>query len=123
MASKKQSEAQPPPTELTVTRDSFKAKLEEQIEQGKSILSFEIKNQSEFDQNQKKYYLWNDYNSEYLKQSFNNEYNEYKSSYDTCADWVGFVGIRTRTSTPEEILANHRKTIEKKIDWNGLLTR
>jgi predicted nucleotide-binding protein len=112
----KKTETQPLPTELIVSRDSFNSKLTDIINQGKALLNVEITSQADFDKNKKEYYIWNDYTSEYLKQSFNNEYNEYKASYDTCADWVGFAGIRSRPQSTQEILSNHQTTIEKKIE-------
>jgi hypothetical protein len=44
-------------TVLIVTRDSFKSKLAEQIDQGKSILKNPINNQIDFDGNKKVYNL------------------------------------------------------------------
>lgn len=116
MTTRKKTSFQPPSTELIVSRQEFKNTLQDRIQQGKDLLDQEIRTQADFDENRKKYHLWDDYNSEYLKQSFNNELNEYKSSYDQCADWVGFVGIRTRPESVQEKLANHKTKIEKKFD-------
>ena len=79
----------PPPTELIIPRKEFSQKLEERIREGEEILNFQVKTQTDFDQNRGDFNLWNDYNSEYLKQSFNNEYNEYKDRYDKCAMLIG----------------------------------
>ncbi len=124
MAKKTPSHSQPPATELVIPREQFKLVLEERVKIGKEILDEKIQDQKSFDENIQKYYLWNDYNSEYLKQSFNNEYNEYKSSYDTCADWVGFRGLILRPETPQEKLGDHKMTVEKKLEnLNKLISK
>lgn len=69
------------PTELILSKEEFKSQIEEQIEIGEKILNFEVKNQKDLDKNQEDYSFWDDYNSEFLKQSFNNQYNVYKKSY------------------------------------------
>lgn len=115
MAIIKKEVHQPPPTELVVPKTKFKADIQQRIDLGIVLKNRNIQTQNDFDENKKDYYLWNDYNSEYLKQSFNNEHNEYKSSYDTCADYVGFIGLGAR-ETPQELLQNHKTTIEKKVE-------
>ncbi|MBK8483496.1 MAG: nucleotide-binding protein [Saprospiraceae bacterium] len=117
MTKSNSSYIKPPPTELVISREKFKSDLEERINIGNQLLHENIQSQTEFDSNTTKYYKWNDYNSEYLKQSFNNEYNEYKSSYDKCADWVGFAtGFRSNPETPHDKLENHMKTISIKLE-------
>lgn len=115
MTAKKLVHNPPPPTELVIRRESFKDTIQGRIEEGKDIFNKGIRNQIDFDDNKKMYYKWDDYNSEYLKQSFNNEHNEYKTSYDSCANWVGFIGIRN-PSSPEKLISDHKEIIKIKIE-------
>ncbi|MBK8880032.1 MAG: hypothetical protein IPN74_16275 [Haliscomenobacter sp.] len=93
MATRRKTPEPPPPTELIVPKNDFVEKLEERIAEGESILKFEVKTQEDFDKNRKDFYDWNDYNLEYLKQSFNNHYNEYKKSYDDAGSWGGLLSL------------------------------
>lgn len=102
----------PPPTELTISRKNFMSKLEERIAEGQEILNFEVKTQSDFDKNREDFNHWNDYNSEYLKQSFNNEYNEYKKRYDDCAMFIGF---GKRAQGPKGKLDNFKEVVDVKL--------
>ncbi len=102
----------PPPTELIIPIEEFKNTIEERIKIGEEILVREINNQADFDSNREEYNHWDDYNSEYLKQSFNNEYNEYKDRYDKCAMFVGFA---TRAQTPRDKLNNFKESVNVKL--------
>ncbi|MDD4438242.1 MAG: nucleotide-binding protein [Tissierellia bacterium] len=102
----------PPPTELIIPIKEFKDTIERRIQIGEEILQKEIKTQVDFDQNKEDYNAWDDYNSEYLKQSFNNEYNEYKDRYDKCASFVGFT---TRPQTPRDKLDNFKERVNIKL--------
>ena len=102
----------PPPTELVVPRKDFIQKLEERIQEGEVILKFNVTTQSEFDKKRDDFNHWNDYNSEYLKQSFNNEYNEYKDRYDKCAM---FIGLGKKRTGPQGKLINFKKSVEAKL--------
>lgn len=112
MATRKTPYTPPPPTVLNVSKEEFINKLEERIEIGTKILSFKVTTQAEFDKNRDEYNHWNDYNSEYLKQCFNNEHNEYKDSYDKSAMWVGWGKSR---STPQGKLLNFKEAVEAKL--------
>lgn len=105
-----------PPTELIVSKVSFVSKLNDLIEKGGEVLNKHILTQSDLDINKSEFNKWNDYTSEYLKQAFNNENNEYKKSYDTCADWVGFRMISSRPEPLEERLSDLKTTIKSKIE-------
>lgn len=102
----------PPPTELIISRKDFISKLEERIAEGQEILNFAVKTQSDFDKNREDFNHWNDYNSEYLKQSFNNEYNEYKKRYDDCAMFIGF---GKRAQGPKGKLDNFKEVVDVKL--------
>jgi predicted nucleotide-binding protein len=108
----------PEPTELIVSRAAFKKDLEERIALGKEIHQFEVKTQADFDKNQEEYYEWSDYNSEFLKQSFNNPYNEYKKSYDDAGMWSGIMvttlGGGGRQS-PAQKLSEFKDKVDSKL--------
>ena len=104
----------PPPTELVVPKNEFIQKLEERIQKGEEIFQFKVKTQSDFDKNGEEFNHWDDYNSEYLKQSFNNEYNEYKDRYDKCAMLIGFGKNR---QGPQGKLLNFKESVEVKLTY------
>lgn len=70
------------PTALIVGREYFKEELNKRIVIGEEIYNRQIQTNRQFEQARQEYYDWNDFNSELLKQSFNNPNNEYKQSYD-----------------------------------------
>lgn len=69
-------------TELTVEKIEFKTVLNDRINLGQEIYDRNIHSNLDFDKMESDYSAWTDYNSEYLKQSFNSPYNEYKRIYD-----------------------------------------
>lgn len=102
------------PDALIVERTSFKTKLEERIEIGKTFLNRSITQTEQLEQLETDFYKWNDYNSEYLKQVFNNENSTYKVTYDQVNDWVGgFIG---GPKSPQEKYSRLREKIDNKID-------
>ena len=113
MAKRKTDYKAPPSTELIISLKEFKDTLEKRIKNGEDILNQEIGTQVDFDTNRNDYNLWDDYNSEYLKQSFNNEYNEYKKRYDECTFMVGF---GTGSQTPQAKLKNFKSSVELKLN-------
>ena len=102
------------PDSLLVERETFKSILNKRIILGKDLLNRQITQTDQLEKLEKDFYKWNDYNSEYLKQSFNNENSEYKYSYDHINDWVG--NIYGGSKTPQEKYQNLRKSIINKID-------
>lgn len=113
MAKVKSEHTTPPPTVLLVAIEEFKDNLSQRIELGEEIYARKVTSQDEFDSLREEYNLWNDYNSEYLKQSFNNEHNEYKDRYDKCAM---FVGLSNRGQTPQVKLENFKESVNKKVN-------
>lgn len=83
MAKRTTNQPERQPTKLTVGKDFFRQQLEERIAIGDELLKRHIQTYDQLDKAKEDYYNWNDYNSEILKQSFNNEFNEYKDSYDS----------------------------------------
>lgn len=102
------------PDALIVERTSFKTKLEERIEIGKTFLNRTITQTEQLEQLESDFYKWNDYNSEYLKQVFNNENSTYKVTYDQVNDWVG--GLLGGPKSPQEKYSRLREKIDNKID-------
>lgn len=70
------------PTALIVGREFFKEELNKRISIGEEISNRNVQTNRQFEQAKQDFYDWNDFNSELLKQSFNNPGNEYKQSYD-----------------------------------------
>jgi predicted nucleotide-binding protein len=105
----------PPITELMISKTELKSKIQERIEEGERLFNFQVKNQQEFDNNQEDFYRWNDYNLEYLKQSFNNPHNEYKKAYDDAGIWGGFMFIGGPPPSPAEKLQEFKEKIESKV--------
>jgi len=116
MATRKRTVPEIPkiPDSLIVERESFKGILNERIKLGNELLSTQVTQTDQLEKLEKEYYKWDDYNSEYLKQSFNNENSEYKIEYDSRNDWVG--NIFGGPDTPQERYQNLRKKIANKIE-------
>lgn len=101
---------------LTIDKATFKNVLNDRIEIGKKIFNTSVTTNEALNLNDAEYRKWDDYNSEFLKQSFNFEHNEYRDDYDNCATWVGFVGLSYRNyNDPNEKLKNLKEKIQKKI--------
>ena len=77
---------------LITDKASFTAKLIDRIDRGKELVDRSITNMNELEKNETDFYKWSDYNSEYLKQSFNNEQNIYKVGYDRVNELLGIIG-------------------------------
>jgi len=103
------------PDALTTDKASFTAKLIDRIEKGKELVIRSITNVQELETNETDFYKWNDYNSEYLKQTFNNEQNEYKKGYDSVNHFVGIFGSSERT--PSEKLQRLKEKIGNKVEF------
>lgn len=97
---------------LIIEKSTFKAKLLERIELGNDLYNRQITNMDELSKNEKDYYKWDKYNSEFLKTSFNNEKNSYKSSYDG----VNSSFIISGPSNPSEQLKELKEDIQNKVD-------
>jgi len=76
-------------TQLIVGKDYFREKINERIQAGEEIYNRNIQTSPQFEEAKQNYYDWDDYNSERLKQSFNNEHNEYKNDYDRVNSFYG----------------------------------
>jgi predicted nucleotide-binding protein len=89
----KQVEQVKTPTLLVVGKDYFKDVLATRIQIAEEIVNRQIQTRPQLDEAKQNFYDWDDYNSELLKQSFNNEHNEYKTDYDRTNQFHGmFLG-------------------------------
>lgn len=101
------------PTELIYSKIDFNNVLDERISLGEELYSRPVQTQTDFDKNKEDYYSWSDYNSEYLKQAFNKENNEYKKSYDDVGSFFfGSIGGRT---SPAQELKDFKDKINNKL--------
>jgi len=102
------------PDALIVDKASFTAKIIERTEIGKELRDRSVTNETELEKNNTDFYKWNDYNSEYLKQSFNNEESQYKYQYDHVNSYVGMFGS---DRTPNEKLKRLKEYITNKVEF------
>ncbi len=102
------------PTELTTPKEEFNKVLDERIALGEEIFNRQVSTQDAFKKNREDFSNWNDYNSEYLKHSFNKEYNEYKKGYDDAGSFsFAFIGGRT---SPGQELKEFKDKVNYKLD-------
>lgn len=101
------------PTELILSKVDFNTSLNERIELGEELYKRSVQTHADFTKNKEDFYSWSDYNSEFLKQAFNKEYNEYKKSYDDAGSFsIGLIG---RNQTPSQELQKFKSRIETKL--------
>lgn len=112
MARKTTSENPKKPDALIISKEEFIAKLLERIKIGKELYDKNITNIDELERAEKDYIKWDDYNVEFLKNSFNNEDNEYRTRFQG----VDMKIIYTR-ETPEKRLQEHKTDTENKINY------
>jgi predicted nucleotide-binding protein len=98
---------------LIVDKASFTAKLLERIDIAKELVDRQITNVDELEKNEKDYYKWDSYNSEYLKNAFNNESSEYKKRYDNVNN--SFF-VTSGSNNPSVRLKELKDDIQNKID-------
>lgn len=98
---------------LIVDKATLKTKLSEIITAGKELSERSITNVPELEKNQKDFYNWEDYNSEYLKQVFNNENNQYKRTYDDTNKFYGL--FSNADDSPNQKLKELKDKISNKV--------
>jgi len=101
------------PTELMHFKTDFNKVLDERIASGEELFIRPIQTQADFAKNKEDYYSWSDYNSEYLKQAFNKENNEYKKSYDDVGSF--FFGSLGGRKSPAQELKEFKDKINNKV--------
>ena len=111
-------------TELIISKAEFQKVLDERIAKGEELFNRPIQTNEDLTKNEEDYYSWNDYNLEYLKQTFNKEQNEYRESYDN-ASFIFFGTIGGNTSPVQKMeelkhkikeKLRNLKTLQAKID-------
>lgn len=93
---------------LTVEREYFESELKKRIVIGEEIYERKIQAEPQLQNAMDEYYAWNDYNSELLKQFFDNPDNEYKIAYDR----VNSGWIFASPNTPVERLADFKDDVK-----------
>jgi predicted nucleotide-binding protein len=103
------------PDALIISRSEFKGKLIERIGKGNDLVNISVQNNSELEKNESEYYKWDAYNAEFLKQSFNNEQNEYKRHYDSVNMYSGLLG--GYDTDPHEGINRLKSDIRSKVEF------
>jgi predicted nucleotide-binding protein len=104
---------------LTISNEEFYIKLKKRIEIGDEYMI--ISNKNELDNANYEFKIWNEYNSEMLKQVFNKDKNEYRSSYD-------HAGIHFMLGQLGEVVGDPIQSFKNKVKYkldnlNSLLIR
>lgn len=99
-------------TLLTTSNQKFKSEIQERIEIGEELFNREINNDQELETLVSDYKIWNEYNYECLKQSFNEPNNEYKKAYNQSG--YGFVG--SLGEVQGKPILSQRNLIKYKLD-------
>ncbi len=98
-------------TLLIVGKEYFKEEINKRIVIGEEILSRQIQTTRQFEQAKDDFHNWDDFNSELLKQSFNNINNEYKEKYDIVNEKFIYV-----TKSPAEQLQEFYEDVKNKVN-------
>ena len=98
---------------LAKSKATFKTKLDEQIEMGKKMLSLEVKNKKELMGLEENCGIWNDYNAELIKQSFDKPNNSCFIQYTASAAKITKVGARYFPPSPNERIKEVKGKIKK----------
>lgn len=110
---------------LIISKPEFKKQLEDRINIGKELLDIAVKtvNSSpyygrrqqsiEYDEKEKEdffsaYHKWDDFNTDFLKRTFNNSENEYKKEYEDAYHLGSMFGS-------DDVVGDQKKTIKQKI--------
>ena len=100
-------------SELIISKNELNEKLKERILLGNELFVRVVNDSEDFMKLQSDFSNWNDYNSEYLKQSFNIPANEYKIDYDNAGK---FIGLYDFDDSFQKHLHNLKSRIESKKD-------
>lgn len=110
------------PTQLKISKEEFRGKIAERIQKGEELINLQTQTVSQLEEAKRGYSSWDDYNSELLKQSFNNEVNEYRKEYNTVNFYYSMGNNYSRKPEPQifrEKLQNkitELRQLEAKID-------
>ena len=89
--SRTNSSGQSAVTELSMSNFDFKQKLKQRLSVGEEIVNRTVSTDSDLHLLHQDSNAWSDYNLEFLKQAFNNPYNEYRNSYKSSQTYWGGV--------------------------------
>lgn len=98
-------------TLLIVGRDYFSEEINKRIILGEEIYSRQIQTNRQFEQAKEDFQNWDDFNSELLKQSFNNINSEYKEQYDNINEEFIYV-----TQSPAEEVNEFYEDVKNKVN-------
>ncbi len=100
-------------SKLVVGKEYFEVEINKRIGIGAELMERPIQTTRQLEQARQEYYDWNDFNSEFLKQSFDNPSNEYKQKYDEVNNkLMYFLG---NTSQAEE-LREFKDDVKNKVN-------
>lgn len=102
------------PTKLILSKVNFDNTLDKRIELGEELCKRSAQTKADFAKNKEDFSSWSNYNSEFLKQAFNKEYNEYKKSYDDAGSFS--IGIVGRNTSHAQELQKFKSRIETKLN-------
>ena len=111
----------PTKTELLISNYEFKEHLELRLKIGEEMLNRQINTNEELELLIKNSNSWSDYNAEYLKQSFNNSFNEYRKDYQSSGTyWGGIAGPSLQQPERQKFIiknqiTNLKNLIEKSV--------
>jgi predicted nucleotide-binding protein len=98
-------------TLLIVGKDYFSEEINKRIILGEEIYSRQIQTNRQFEQAKEDFQNWDDFNSELLKQSFNNINSEYKEQYDNVNEKFIYV-----SQSPAEELKEFYEDVKNKVN-------
>lgn len=114
---KKNSETLPERTKILLSTDDFKERLTKRLQVGQELIDRKVDRLSEIEIFIKDFGDWDNYNSEFLKSSFDRPTNEYKQSYDSCTQIIGmddYVAGRYKPNDPNYELRSKKLYAEAK---------
>lgn len=105
-------------TALIIPKEEFKSQLIDQISQGKQFGIKDITTEDLLVAVEKKFDLWNDYNNELLKSSFNNAVNEYRNTYNSSGQMIGVSDVMrgANINHPQHRFKTLKERVEVKIN-------
>lgn len=104
----------PKNSKLIISKNEFKEAIEERIAEGNELSKKTIQNSSDLEKLKKDFRLWSDYNSELLKQSFDDPENEYLKEYNDRGSLIGFYNDYRRN--PSQEVQDTFEKIDKKVE-------
>lgn len=101
-------------SKLLITNSKFKSTLKERIDLGSEIIEKNNSKNNDFEVLNREMSRWSDYNKEFLKQSFENQRNEYWESY--CSAGYTYFGDNMRQVDGDK-MTTLNNFLEDKIEY------